>query len=158
MQFAISCARALLVTFAVAGLLQGAAAPARMNPARVGVLLRKLDADNFFTRQRADETLRKLGKPVLPLLRAERERTTSLEVRDRLDRMMRDLERDEEVAGLVRLLGHANQQYREQADQVLRRSGTAVLPLLKKELKGELDGQCRARLEKIIAELSAPRP
>jgi hypothetical protein len=158
MKLAVSCAKALLVTVAVAGFLRGAAPPARMNPARVRVLLRKLDADNFFTRQRADEALRGLGKPVLPLLRAERQRTTSLEVRDRLDRMMRDLTFDEQVADLVRMLGHASRENRDQADQVLRRSGPAVVPLLKKELKGELDGRCRARLEKIIAELSGQRP
>ncbi len=158
MKLAVSCAKALLVTIAVAGFVRAAAPPARVDPVRVRVLLRKLDAENFFTRQRADETLRRLGKPVLPLLRAERERTTSLEVRDRLDRMLRDLTYDEQVADLVRMLGHASRENRDQADQVLRRSGPAVVPLLKKELQGDLDGRCRARLEKIIAELSRPRP
>jgi hypothetical protein len=122
----------------------------------VRVLLRKLDADSFYTRQSADEALRAMGKPVLPLLRAERERTTSLEVRDRLDRMVRDLTFDEQVARLVRLLGHADPRYRDLAERTLRQSGSSVLPLLRKELRLGLDAQCRARLERIITDLTGP--
>jgi hypothetical protein len=133
-----------------------AAPPAGVDRARVRVLLRKLDADSFSTRQRADEALRAMGEPVLPLLRAERERTPSLEVRDRLDRMVRDLTFDQ-VARLVRLLGHANPRYRDLADRALRQSGSSVLPLLRKELRAGLDAQCRARLERIITDLTGAR-
>jgi hypothetical protein len=149
----LCCAIALVIT--VAASLQAAAPPARVDTARAKVLLRRLDADNFFKRQRADEALRAMGKPVLPLLRAERERTTSLEVRARLDRMLRDLTFDEEVSRLVRLLGHANPKYCDLADLALRQAGTSVLPLLQKELRAELNVSSRARLEKIVADLSA---
>jgi hypothetical protein len=125
----------------------------------VKILLRRLDADNFFTRQRADVALRAMGKPVLPLLRQERERTTSLEVRHRLDRMLRDLTFDEEVSRLVRLLGHANPEIRLLATRALRQSGTSVLPLLRKELAAERNGQTRNQLAQIIRELSVgPNP
>lgn len=149
----LCCALALLATVA-AGSLQAAGPPVGVDRARVKVLLRRLDADNFFTRQRADEALRALGKPVLPLLREERERTTSFEVRDRLDRMLRDLTYDEEVSRLVRLLGHANPQFRDLAARALRQSGTSVLPLLRREFEAERDLQARNRLAQIITELS----
>jgi hypothetical protein len=155
MKSAPVCALALF--FAAIVSVEAAGPPAGVDPARVQVLLRKLDADNFFTRQRADESLRAMGKAVLPLLRAERERTRSFEVRDRLDRMMRDLTFDEQVPTLVRLLSHANTKYRDQADCALRQAGAAIVPVLQKELKGDLDSQGRKRLEKIIAELSVQR-
>jgi hypothetical protein len=94
---------------------------------------------------------------VLPLLRAEHRRTTSPEVRHRLDLMMRDLTFDEQIPGLVQLLGHANTAFRDQADRILRQAGVSIVPLLKKELNHELNADGRARLEKIIAELSTPR-
>jgi hypothetical protein len=155
MKYAVRCALSLFVGIVVVGPASAAAPPGRVDPARVKVLLRKLDAESFFTRQRADQALRAMGKPVLPLLRAERERTKSLEVRDRIDRMVRDLTYDEQIAGLVRLLGHTNRQYREHADRALRQAGADVVPILKNELKGEMGVEGRARLEKIIAALSA---
>jgi HEAT repeat protein len=150
MKSVLSCALVLLAATAV----DAAAPPGGVDRARVKVLLRRLDADNFFTRHRADLALRALGKPVLPLLREERARTMSFEVRDRLDRMLADLTFDEQVAHLVRLLGHARSDYRDQAECALRQTGPTVVPLLKKELAGELDAHSRQRLEKIVAELS----
>ena len=155
MKYVLSCALGLVVPLTTS--LPAAAPPASPSPARVEVLLRQLDDDNFFTRLRADNSLRAMGKPVLPLLRAERERTTSLEVRERLDRMLRDLTFDEQVPNLVRLLSHANTQFRDQAEGVLLRASTSIVPLLKKELKGESNAEGRARLERIIAELSGQR-
>jgi hypothetical protein len=157
MKTVLSCALCLVVLVTSGLPLKAAAPPGEVDRARVKVLLRKLDADNFFTRQRADGQLRALGKAVLPLLREERERTTSFEVRDRLDRMMRDLTFDEQIPTLVRLLGHASPVLGDQADRALRQAGLAVVPLLKKELNGNLDAPIRARVEKIIADLSAGR-
>jgi hypothetical protein len=157
MKLVLSLPFGLLILVAANRPLVAACPPPGVDRARVQVLLRKLDADNFFTRQRADATLRGMGKAVLPLLRAERERTTSCEVRDRLDRMMRDLTFDEQVPTLVRLLGHVNTALGAQADSALRQAGVAIVPLLKKELQGELDAPSRARVEKLIAELSADR-
>jgi HEAT repeat protein len=157
MKAGLSCAAAVVALAALSAPLFAAAVPVSVNPARVKVLLKKLDADNFFVRQKADKALRAMGKPVLPLLKAEREKTKSLEVRYRLDRMMQDLTYDERIAEWVRLLGHANPQYREQAGQALRHAGTDVLPILKRELNSDLDAQGKARLEKIIDELSGVR-
>jgi HEAT repeat protein len=157
----------LVVTVAAADSVHAAAPPlivggphpsSAVNRARVKVLLRKLDDDSFFTRQRADENLRALGKAVVPLLRAERERTTSFEVRERLDRMLGELTFDEQVPDLVRLLGHANLQFRDHAEAVLLRAGSSILPLLKQQRQGELSAEGRTRLEKVIAALSATAP
>jgi hypothetical protein len=144
-----------LLALLLAGNLPAAAPPASVDSARVKVLLHKLDADRFDTRQRADETLRSMGKAVLPLLQDELKRTSSLEVRFRLDRMVHDLTIDERIGGLVQMLGHANEQFGQQAEYALRQAGPAVVPLLKKELQPTLDSARRKRLEKIIAELSA---
>jgi hypothetical protein len=114
----------------------------------------RLDAESFHTRQKADDTLRGMGKALLPKLREERTRTASLEVRYRLDRMIHDLTIDERIPGLVQMLIHDNPQYGAQAEFTLRQAGSCVVPLLKKELKPTLDGQRRKRIEKIIAELS----
>jgi hypothetical protein len=151
----ICCASVLVVTFAAS--LHAAAPPAWVDAARVKVLLRRLDDDNFFKRQRADADLRAMGKPVLPLLLTERDRTRSLEVRYRIDRMVRELTYDREVSRLVQLLGHDNRKFSDLADGALRQAGTAVLPLLKKELRAEMNATSRARLEKIVADLSSVR-
>jgi hypothetical protein len=135
-----------------------AAAPPVLDPARVQALFVKLDDDRFAVRQRADRALRKLGKHALPLLRAELVRTTSLEVRKRLRRMVHDLTVDERIPDLVRQLGAPVANWAEAADWELRRYGKAVVPLLKKELTADLKAEQRSRVEKIIAELSAPRP
>jgi hypothetical protein len=157
MKSILSCALTLIVALAASGSLQAAAPPGGVDRARVKALVRKLDADNFFTRQRADQTLRAMGKTIVAVLREERDRSTSFEVRERLNRMLRDLAFDDQVPTLVRLLGHPNMQYRDQADRALRQAGASVIPLLKKELHSGLDAESRGRLEKIIAELSAGR-
>jgi HEAT repeat protein len=133
-----------------------AAAPPADCTARVKVLLRKLDADSFHTRQKADARLRAMGKVVVPLLRAELLRTTSLEVRHRVARIVEHLTFDERIPGLVEMLGHSNAQFGAQAEYALLQAGPSVVPLLRKELRPTLDTARRQRLEKIIAELSLP--
>jgi hypothetical protein len=88
--------------------LEAAGGPARAKAARAGVdgvgvdrvdvdrvfrLLGDLDEDDYDVRQRADERLRALGPAVLPWLQDEYERNPSLEVRDRVRRMIRDLQK-----------------------------------------------------------------
>jgi hypothetical protein len=151
----LRCAIVVLVVFGVLAPLRAAAPPSGPDAARVRVLLHRLDADSFHTRQKADEALRAMGKGALPLLKAERERTSSLEVRYRLDRMVYDLTIDERIPGLVQLLGHQNPAMSNQAALALRQAGAGAAPLLRKELRPELQAAHRQRLEKIIAELSA---
>jgi hypothetical protein len=134
--------------------VRAAAPPGGVDDARVKVLLHRLDAESFHTRQKADDTLRAMGKPVLPLLREELGRTASLEVRSRLERMVNDLTIDERIGDLVEMLGHQNSQFGDQAEYALRQAGAGVVPLLKQALKPTLDGKRRKRIEKIIAELS----
>ncbi|MFQ3594020.1 MAG: hypothetical protein SNJ82_12640 [Gemmataceae bacterium] len=55
-------------------------------------LLNDLDDDAFDVRQRADLRLRALGPAILPWLLDEYERNPSFEVRDRVRRMIRDLQ------------------------------------------------------------------
>src|ERR1700733_10273847 len=105
--------------------LPAAAPPAGIDPVRVAVLLHKLDADSFHIRQKADDSLRALGRKVLPLLQQELARTSSLEVRFRLRRMVEDLTIDERIPGLVKLLGHVNPQFGEQAEYALRHAGAS---------------------------------
>lgn len=147
---AFACALFALLACAT---LYAAAPPGGPDAGRVAALVRDLDDDDFFVRKKADDALRAMGKEVVPLLKAERERATSLEVKHRLDGINEALTVGERIATWVRLLNHANPQFREQADLSLRQAGATALPLLKRELKAELDGQCRARLEKIIGEL-----
>jgi hypothetical protein len=134
--------------------LTAAAPPARIDPAGVKVLLHKLDADSFHVRQKADETLRKLGKKVVPMLEQELARTESVEVRFRLRHMVEDLTIDQRIPGLVKLLGHTNPQFCDQAEFALRQAGASAVPLLRKELKSSLDTEQRKRLEKIIDDLA----
>jgi hypothetical protein len=152
----LRCAIAVLVTLGSVAIVSAAAPPPGIDPARVKVLLHKLDAERFLTRQKADDALRSMGKDVLPFLRAELARTTSLEVRFRLSRMIDTLTIDERVPGLVKMLGHENAQFGNQAEYALRQAGVYVVPFLRKELRPTLDVQRRTRIEKIIAELSGP--
>jgi len=149
----IHLAGAVLVLTFAAG-LPAAAPPARVDPALLGGLFRKLDAEDFFVRQKADADLRAMGKRVVAALREEMDRTRSLEVRWRLSRMVHDLTIDERVGDLVRLLNDSDAHMRERAGYALRQAGPGVVPLLRKELKPELASEQRRRLEKIITELA----
>jgi hypothetical protein len=148
------CAILAACLFAVAN-LPAAGPPVGIDPVTVSRLLHKLDAENFHVRQKADDTLRSMGKKVLPLLRGELTRTNSLEVRARLTRMVEDLTFDERVPGLVKQLGHVNPMVGDHAEFTLRQAGASVVPLLRKELTPSLDVDQRKRLEKIIDDLSA---
>jgi len=94
----VRCAFVLLLLVPAA--LEAAAPPERADAARVKALLRQLDDEEFYVRQRADEQLRGLGMAVQSLLEAERGRTRSLEVRWRLGRILHDLTLDRR-AGLT---------------------------------------------------------
>lgn len=142
----------LLITPAFA---HAAAPPRPLDSAQVQNLLKRLDADNFHIRQRADQSLRDLGKSVLPYLREEMNRTRSLEVRWRLGRIVHDLTLDERIHSLVQLLADRDLKTRERADWTLRQAGSAVVPLLEQQLKPELSLEQRKRIRQIIAELSS---
>ena len=143
-----------LIVAVVTTLAPAAAPPAGPDAKHVGVLMRRLDSDDFSTRLRADDELRAMGKRVLPYVRAEHERTESPEVRDRLTVMIRDLTIDERVGQLVKLLADDDAQTRARADYALRQAGASVVPLLRQEMRPELGGEQRKQIEKIIAELS----
>jgi hypothetical protein len=151
----LCCTAVFFVILVSAAGLRAAAPPGGVDAAQVKVLLHRLDADSFHTRQKADDTLRAMGKAVLPMLREELARTQSLEVRYRLERIVHDLTIDERIGDLVQMLGHENGQFCDQAEYALRQAGAAVVPLLKQALKPTLDGKRRKRIEKIIAELSS---
>lgn len=75
------------------GTVLAAEAPPRLDTDLVLRLLADLDDDTYAVRQQADDQLRSLGPRVLPWLQDEYERNPSLEVRDRVRRMIRDLEK-----------------------------------------------------------------
>ena len=81
------------IVFLGLGTLLGAGAPPQLDTDRVLRLLADLDDDTYAVRQQADDQLRALGPTILPWLQDEYERNPSLEVRDRVRRMIRDLEK-----------------------------------------------------------------
>jgi hypothetical protein len=131
--------------------------PPASTAGRVAALVKKLDADAFRTRQRADNALRAMGPAVLPYVREELSRTRSFEVRHRLGLIEKHLTADDHISGLVQELGHSDKRIFEHADRTLRNNGPAVVPLLRKELNGNLTARHRQRLEKIIDDLSDQR-
>jgi hypothetical protein len=147
---------AALVLIPAAGMLGHAAAPPVVSAARIAPLIEKLDHDRFNVRERADRDLRKFGSRVVGLLRTEMARSSSVEVRRRLRRMIQHLTIGARVPALVKELGHSESHIQALAAWELRRGGKTVVPLLKKELKGSLSKEHRQRVEAIIAELSAP--
>ena len=134
--------------------LAPAAAPlARIDSFRVTALLAALDHDDFDTRQAADIELRRMGFRVLAYLREEQLRTPSFEVKDRLNRIIRDLDIRERLPDLVALLGHADARRRACAEATLRQAGPDQLPALEAQL-ARRTGAARLALRRIIADLS----
>jgi HEAT repeat protein len=58
---------------------------------RVAALIPQLGSDDFATRVKATDMLRKEGPAALPVLREAREHAADLEIRTRLDAIIRDL-------------------------------------------------------------------
>jgi hypothetical protein len=145
---ALTALIALTVTAGAAG------PPPASTAASVATLIKKLDADSFRTRQRADSALRAMGPAVLPYVREELARTRSFEVRHRLQLIEGHLTAGDRISALVHELGHSDKRIARHADQTLRNNGPAVVPLLKKELNDGMTAKHRQRLEKIIDDLS----
>jgi hypothetical protein len=134
-----------------------AVAPPPLDAARVAALVKKLDADAFRTRQKADDALRALGRPALPFIRGELARARSFEVCHRLRLIEQHLTADDNVAELVKLLGHSDKKLHQHAGQALRNGGTSALPALRRELDKDLSPEQRKRLKKVIDDVSAAR-
>lgn len=130
-----------------------AAPPALIDPIRVAALVELLDDDAFDARQAADRELRRIGKPLLPLLRQEQARATSHEVRDRLTRIVRDLTADDALPHLLRLLTHKDARYRDHAHHALGKLTPDHLPALEAALQRGQEAEGRAVLEKLITEM-----
>jgi hypothetical protein len=81
-----------LSTLSIFGSSVRADAPS-IQPERVRTLVRQLDDDRFSVRRDADQALRGLGVPALPLLRTEVENAPSLEARRRLEAVIDELSR-----------------------------------------------------------------
>lgn len=120
----------------------------------VETLIKKLDAEGFWTRQRAEKELNLMGPTVLPRLRKELALSKSFEVRARLHRLIAGLELQDRMGSLMKRLGSTKPEVWVSADKELRQVGTTGLPALKKELRPGLDLNQRRRLERIIADLS----
>jgi hypothetical protein len=150
-------AAALTALFALTATAGAAGPPPASTSARVAALVRKLDADAFRTRQRADNALRAMGPQALSYVREELARTRSFEVRHRLQLIEGHLTAGDRIGVLVQELGHSDKRIARHADQTLRNNGPAVVPLLRKELNGDLTARHRQRLEKIIDDLSEQR-
>lgn len=151
------CAFALVVIGLVASVASAVAPPSSLNARQVRTLIRRLDHESFDKRLAADNALREMGKPVVPYLRDELTRTDSLEVRHRLEVMVRDLTIDERLGQLVKQLGDKDARMRARADYALRQAGSAVVPLLQTQISNEPEGQRRRQMEKIVTELTNRR-
>jgi hypothetical protein len=134
-----------------------AVAPPQIDRARVAALLAQLDDDDYDRRLEADQALRRGTRLILPLLHNELARTSSLEVRKRVEGIIRELTADEHVPELVRLLAERQPDIREQADWELRRFGKVIVPLLRKELETASDEGLRRHLAQLIDDLGATR-
>jgi HEAT repeat protein len=130
-----------------------AAPPTQIDSDRVTVLLGLLDDDEFEVRKNADDELRKMGKAVIPYLREEQMRSASLEVRDRLKKIVRDLSADEGVPTLVQQLTHKDARFRQHAVFALGRLTPDHLPALEAVLKRGTSPEAKRVLEQVIAEL-----
>ena len=93
-----------------------------------------------------------MGPPVVAYLRDEQLRTASLEVKDRLNRMVRDLTVSERLPELEGQLGHADARHRASAEAALRQAGPDNLPALEAQLTRR-HGAARRALERIISEV-----
>lgn len=143
-----------LTALLLASSLAFAAAPPRaIDSFRVTALLTALDDDSFDTRQAADAELRRMGPAVVAYLRDEQLRTASLEVKDRLNRMVRDLTVGERVPELAKMLDHADARHRAHAEETLRKAAADILPALEAQLSKH-NGQTRRKLERFISEAS----
>jgi hypothetical protein len=138
-------------------LLSQAAAPPPLDGARLAALLKQLDDDDYDSRTAADRELRTVHRAALPVLRDTMARSPSLEVRHRLEGIIREITAGEHVPPLVRLLSEQQVDIQEQADYELRHFGKVIVPLLKKELKTASDEKLRQRLRQLITDLDAPR-
>lgn len=147
---------ALAALVLVAGSLSAAAPRPPLNSDRITALLEALDHDCFDVRQKADEELRSMGRAVMPYLRDEQLRTPSAEVKDRLTRMLNDLNVHERIPQLVQMLGDKDQRFRAHAERALRNVPVEQLPTLEAELK-KGKGEPRRLLQRIIADISAGR-
>src|SRR5262245_56552656 len=88
-------ARGALLLACLAGWCATASAVplAAPDPEQVGGLVRQLDSNRFPVREQADRALRQLGLGAVPLLRRHLAEPPSLEVRIRLERIVKDLTR-----------------------------------------------------------------
>ncbi|NBO91522.1 MAG: HEAT repeat domain-containing protein [Planctomycetia bacterium] len=130
-----------------------AAPPTRIDSSKVSQLLRQLDDDEFDVRQTADFELRRMGKPVIPYLREEQLRTPSLEVRDRINKIVRDLRADEKIPDLIQQLNHRDARFRNHAIYSLNRLTTDQLPALEAALQRGISQEAKQVLQQVIAEL-----
>jgi HEAT repeat protein len=147
-----------LVALLSAGCLLAAACGARAapppDPAHVAALVRDLDSDDFAVREKADKELRQMGSAAKPLLREALKQADSLEVRLRLERILRVVTPEERIAALIRQLGDDDYEVREKATQALRDAGPSLLPALKAAEAATPDPEVRARLQAVIRSLS----
>jgi hypothetical protein len=144
---------AALLLFAGVGLVS--AQPAEAD--KVRALVRQLDDDKFEVRDKAEASLRKLGKKVLPQLKAELARTKSVEVRRRLQQLVGEMAPaapKSRVADLVRMLGDDRFEVRQRATRELVVLGRAAIPELRKELEKTGDPEVRTRLTVILRQIA----
>ena len=121
----VAIALVLLGPVASVGLAASRHSSGEPTPAQVASLVRSLDDDHFMMRERAENSLRELGTPAVPLLRKEVRAAVSLETRRRLEAVIADLSRIS---------------WRRNLDEAIREATQSGKPILVFSTLGEVDG------------------
>src|SRR5204863_722905 len=115
----------LLGPAASLGLAAGTDSSGEPTPAQVASLVRNLDDNRFIVREQAENSLRELGTPAVPLLHKELRAAASLETRRRLEAVIADLSRIS---------------WRRNLDEAIREATQSGKPILVFSTLGEVDG------------------
>jgi hypothetical protein len=142
-------------------------AAAKLDARQVRALVQQLNDDDFDVREKAEESLRRGGAKVVPLLEKELARKPPLEARRRLENLVAELTKDSpkrkqaaldaRIQTLVPKLGDDAFDVREKTTAVLAGMGRPALPALRKAFKASADLEVRVRLQRIIRRIERGR-
>ena len=100
--------------------------PAAVDEKQVGQLIQDLDADDFATREKASNTLAKMGPDAVPVIQTAMGKASSLEVKRRLEMLLMKLRESEKVLqvqrGLQILVDIPNKEARSVVEEISKQT------------------------------------